>query len=176
MKTFRFLSGFIALMSFAVNLTAQTAVRNSDDKKPFNDAEFVKKASSGGLHEVELGKLAETSASNKEVIKFADRMVTDHSKAGQELKDIAKAEGFAVTEKQLPEHQKEFDALKSLTGAMFDKEYVKHMVKDHEEDVHEFTRASKEAKNPRLRAFAEKTLPVIKEHLEIIRKLETKFE
>jgi len=142
-----------------------------DDKKPFDDAEFVKMAASGGMHEVELGKVAADKAKDPAVKEFGQKMVTDHGKVNEELKKMAKEFGFAVPDKMLEEHQKEFDRFKNLTGDQFDREYVKHMIKDHEEDVAEFTRASKEAKSPAVKAFALKTLPVIQEHLEAVKKL-----
>jgi len=142
------------------------------DSKPFDDAEFVKMAGSGGMHEVELGKLAAAKAQNEAVKKFGQQMVTDHSKANEELKAAAKDAGLMVPDKMIDQHQKEFDKFKDLAGADFDRKYVEHMIKDHEEDVAEFTRASKEAKNPSIKAFAAKTLPVIKTHLEEVKKLQ----
>ncbi|HJZ53927.1 MAG TPA: DUF4142 domain-containing protein [Gemmataceae bacterium] len=148
---------------------------SGEDRKPapapFDDAVFVAKAASGGIHEVELGKLAATRAKREEVKKFAQKMVEDHGKANEELKKAAKEAGLNVPEKMNDEHQKEFDHFKDFKGADFDKEYLRHMLDDHEKDVAEFTRASKEAKNLQIREFATKTLPVVQEHLELVKKL-----
>jgi len=141
------------------------------DNKPFDDAEFVKMAASGGMHEVELGKVAADKAKDPAVKQFGQQMVTDHGKANEELKKTAKNAGLEIPDKMLEKHQKEFDRFKNLTGDQFDREYVKHMIKDHEEDVAEFTRASKEAKNPAVKEFATKTLPVVQKHLEAVKKL-----
>src|SRR5262249_16493246 len=117
---------------------------SGEDRKPapapFDDAVFVAKAASGGIHEVELGKLAATRAKREEVKKFAQKMVEDHGKANEELKKAAKEAGLNVPEKMNDEHQKEFDHFKDFKGADFDKEYLKHMLDDHEKDVAEFTR------------------------------------
>jgi putative membrane protein len=139
--------------------------------EPFDDVTFVAKAASGGIHEVELGKLAATRAMREDVKKFAQKMVEDHTKANEELKKAAQAAGLRVPEKMNDENQKEFDHFKDYKGADFDKQYLKHMLEDHEKDVAEFTQASKEAKNPQVKAFAAKTLPVIQEHLELVKKL-----
>jgi putative membrane protein len=165
-------------MRSALRLTAAagllfgiTAAGWADEDKPFTDQEFVKKAASGGLHEVEMGKLAKDRAANADVKKFGERMVTDHSKANDELKEIAKGMGIQLSDKMMEEHQKHVDHMKDLRGADFDQAYMKHMVEDHEKAVKMFEKASKECKDARLRQWAEKTLPTIKDHLAMARKI-----
>jgi len=148
-----------------------TGGSRADDKKPFSDAEFVKEAGSGGMLEVELGKVAAMKAKNADVKAFAERMVKDHTAANAKLKTAAKTAGFSVPEKLMDEHQKSLDKFKNYKGTDFDKDYVDAMVKDHEEDVQAFTRASKEAKDARVKAFAADTLPVVQQHLEAAKKL-----
>jgi putative membrane protein len=158
----------------AVAVLIAVVTTQADDKKadkPFDDAEFVKMAASGGLHEVEAGKLAATRAKADDVKMFARKMVEDHTKANEELKKAASSAGFSIPDKMNEEHQKHFDMFKEMTGEAFDKAYVKHMVKDHEDAVKLFTRATTEAKNPMLKEFAEKTLPTLKEHQEMVKKL-----
>jgi len=141
------------------------------EEKAFDDAEFVKMAASGGMLEVELGKVAKEKGVSGDVRKFADRMVTDHTKANKELADIAKAAGFSIATKLLPKHQEHLDHFKKDTSKTFDQDYMKHMVKDHEEDVALFDRATREAKHAELKAFATKVLPTLKEHLEMAKKV-----
>jgi len=131
--------------------------------------EFVKKAASGGMLEVQLGKLASSQGENPDVKKFGEHMVSDHSKANEELKAIAQKKGITIPNEMMKEHQQTYDKLKGLRGAEFDKAYMKHMVKDHEEAVADFTKQSKEAKDEQIRAFAQKTLPTLKEHLTMSR-------
>jgi putative membrane protein len=162
---------FAAAGLLAASLTAAVA----DDKKdagPFNDQQFVIKVTSDGMHEVELGKLAQTNASSADVKKFGERMVKDHTKAGEELKAAAQAAGIGIPLQMLPEHQKHVEKFKTLHGAEFDKAYSAHMVKDHEKAVSLFEKASKSAENPKIKEFATKTLPTIKEHLQMAKKLD----
>lgn len=142
-----------------------------NEKKPFDDATFVAAAASGGLLEVELGKLASDKVRMDSVKKFADRMVTDHGKANEALKTAARAANIPVPDKMNDEHQKAYDRFKSYTGTDFDRDYIRFMVKDHEEDVAAFARAAKEAKNPQIKDFAAATLPVIQEHLKMAKQL-----
>jgi putative membrane protein len=130
-----------------------------------NDNEFVMKAASGGLMEVELGRLAQQKASNARVKEFGSMMVTDHSKANDELKALAQSKGITLTGTMTDEHQKHVKDLGEKTGADFDKAYMKMMVDDHKEDVDHFEDCSKDSKDADLKAFATKTLPVLQKHL-----------
>ena len=68
--------------------------------------------------------------------------------------------------------QEHNNKLMSLSGDAFDREYMNQMVKDHEKDVKEFERASTKAKDPDVRAFAAKTLPTLREHLQQARDIQ----
>lgn len=63
------------------------------------DKKFVRDAAQGGMAEVELGKLATEKASSDDVKKFGQRMVDDHSKANEELKQVANSEGVQLPAK-----------------------------------------------------------------------------
>jgi len=158
----------------AVALLALVIGVRAEDKQPaqaLDDATFVTMAASDGMHEVELGKIAQTMAKNDDVKKFAEQMVKDHTKANEELKTAAKAANIPVPAKIDEKHQKHIDAFKDYKGTNFDQDYMKHMVTDHTEAVALFTRASKELKNKELKDFATRTLPVIQGHLEMAKKL-----
>jgi putative membrane protein len=130
------------------------------------DKEFVAKAGMGGLAEVQMGTLALQKASSADVKAFAQRMVTDHSKANAELAEFATAKGLALPTELVGDTQAALDHLATLSGAEFDKAYMQHMVEDHEKDVAEFDKASTSATDMDLKAWAGKTLPTLKEHLE----------
>jgi len=167
-----FTAAGVLLLTLGWAMVSVSADEKKGDKtKAFDDAEFVKKAASGGMLEVELGKVAKEKAISGDVRKFAERMIEDHTKANKELATVAKSAGYTVPEKLMPKHQEHLDMFKKDRSKSFDAEYVKHMLKDHEEDVEEFGRASREAKNPELKAFAGKTLPTLKEHLAMVKKI-----
>ena len=130
-----------------------------------DDEEFIKKALGGGMMEVELGKIAQTNASDKQVKEFGEMMVTDHSKAGDELKSLAASKKVQLPDDPLKEHKEHIDELKAKKGAEFDKAYLKMMLEDHKKDVKEFEEAAKDSKDADVKAFAEKTLPVLEKHL-----------
>jgi putative membrane protein len=143
----------------------------SAEDKPFSDNEFIMKAASSGMAEVALGKIAQVKATNAEVKKFAERMVTDHGKVNEELARIVRDMKGTLPEKPAEEHEKHLKHFSGGEVKNFDQEYMKHMVESHTKGVELFTKASKECKNAQLKAFAEKTLPTVKEHLELAKNL-----
>ena len=136
-----------------------------------SDATFLKKAAAGGLAEVELGQLAQQKASSEEVKKFGERMVTDHTKANDELKAVAQKENVELPQEPSAKDKATKAKLEKLSGAQFDQAYMKDMVKDHRTDVSEFEHESNSAKDPAVKSFATQTLPVLKEHLREAEKL-----
>ena len=129
------------------------------------DVKFIEKAASSGLHEVHLGQLASDRASDPEVKKFGEMMVTDHGKANKELMAVAQQMGVKVPTQMNAEHQAEVTKFTGMKGQAFDQAYIKHMVDDHKKGVELFTKASETAKDSHLKSFAGKTLPTVREHL-----------
>jgi putative membrane protein len=137
----------------------------SDAKIADADRQFVEKAAMGGVAEVEMGKLAQQKATNDQVKQFGAHMAQDHSKANEELKQIAQSKGVAVPAAPDKSHQRDMDKLSKLSGAEFDRQYMTQMVADHRKTVAEFKKASESARDSEIKAFAGKTLPKLQEHL-----------
>ena len=131
------------------------------------DYKFLKEAASGGMTEVELGQLAKQKGTDQSVRNFGDRMVTDHQKANDELKQIASSKGATIPTEVAHGDRTTIDKLEKATGAEFDKEYAAAMVKDHRKDVKEFKDAADDVKDPELKAFAQKTVGTLQEHLRL---------
>jgi putative membrane protein len=97
------------------------------------DRDFVNDVTIAGMAEVELGKMAATKASNAEVKKFAQMMVDDHTKAGDQLKTIATQHNIPTPTELDDTHRDLRDRLSKLQGADFDREYMQAMVDGHED-------------------------------------------
>ena len=128
------------------------------------DKEFVSNAGMAGLAEVQMGNLALEKAGNADVKAFAQRMVTDHTKANEELQQLTATKGLALPAQLDGEHKAGLDHLNTLTGSAFDKAYMEHMVADHGKAVTLFETAANTAGDADIKAFAAKTLPTLKEH------------
>ncbi|GAB3827529.1 DUF4142 domain-containing protein [Hymenobacter jeollabukensis] len=150
--------------------TPSTEMGKVEEKKMDFDSEFLTKAASGGMLEVELGKLVSQKGVSAEAKQFAQHMVTDHTKANEELKAIAARKNITLPDGLADDHKDVYDDVADEKGLDMDKKYLKEMQKDHEEDVKEFTEASVKASDPDIKAFATKTLPTLKMHLDMVNK------
>ncbi len=130
------------------------------------DIEFVLDAAKGGMAEVELGRLAAERAKNDEVKKFAQRMVDDHSRAGDELKSIAESKGIKLPTELEPKDQAVMNRLQKLNGAAFARAYMQAMVSDHTKDLNEFKKEANTGRDTQMKSFASSTLPTLQEHLQ----------
>jgi putative membrane protein len=145
------------------------------DASEMADHRFAMEAAMGGLMEVELGRLAAEKGASDEVRQFGQRMVDDHTKANQDLMQVASGKGMMLAAAPDPKHQSETQKLSALSGERFDREYVKMMVKDHRKDVAEFQKEAARGADPDLKSFAARTLPTLQEHLRMIQRISDKM-
>jgi len=130
-----------------------------------SDRQFVKAAAEGGMAEVELGKLAEENGGTSEVKDFGKRMVTDHTKINDQLKELAGKEDVTLPQQLNAKDKMTKESLSKLSGTAFDKAYMKDMVKDHTADVSEFRKESTAAHSAAVKDFASDALPTLESHL-----------
>lgn len=146
------------------------AVVTSNGKLASSDLDFLKKAAHNGHAEVEASKLVETKGSNTQVKSFAQQMVADHTKVGGELDVLAASKGVRVPAEPSMVQKAKARLVQARDGAAFDRAYIETFgVKAHEETVRLFQKAAKEAKDADVKAFAEKTLPGLQQHLKMAR-------
>ncbi|MBV8071595.1 MAG: DUF4142 domain-containing protein [Acidobacteriaceae bacterium] len=131
------------------------------------DTTFATKAAQGGLAEVQLGQLAVSKAESPSVKEFGQKMVDDHTKANDQLKQLAQQQNMTLPATMNAKDQALYDKLQKLSGAQFDKMYMKAMVKDHEEDVKEFQKEATHGKDSAIKNFASQTLPILEQHLQM---------
>jgi putative membrane protein len=132
---------------------------------------FVKDAAEGSATDVALGKLAQEKGSSDAVKEFGKRMVDDHSKATEELKQAAGMVQIEVPSETPKKARKAHDKLSKLSGADFDRAYTKMMVSDHKGDIKAFQREARNGAIPSVKDFAAKTLPTLQEHLKLAEEL-----
>jgi len=128
------------------------------------DKAFITKAARGGMMEVAMGKLAEQNGQSEDVKSFGQRMVSDHSKANEELKSIAEKKGVKLPTKE-------------PSGKWSsDKAYMTMMVKDHEKDLAEFQKEAANGNDPEVKKFADNTAKVVQEHLDLAKQTQSKLQ
>lgn len=156
--------------------TSDTEMGDVKEESKNFDAEFMAKAASGGMLEVQLGQAVASKGTTTEGKEFANMMVKDHTKANAELKALAAKKNITLPATLGDDHQKVLKDVTEEKGTAMDKEYLKEMVKDHEEDVKEFTEASVKASDPEIKAFATKQVPILQHHLEMAQKMSSILE
>jgi putative membrane protein len=139
------------------------------------DRDFIEKAAAGGRHEVELGRLAAQQASSPDVKGFGNRMVQDHSQAGDELMQLTSRLGVSIPTQEDAEFESTMQRLSQLKGSEFDRAYMSEMVEDHNKDANEFANFVSSGTNPDLKAWASKTLSVIRDHQQMAQEIAGKL-
>lgn len=153
-----------------------TGTRNAetrkDDALARGDRKFVQKAAESGMFEVQVAQLASTKATDAQVKSFASMLVDHHTKANNELVQLANARKVELPAAPPRGLRRDIEKLGKKSGAEFDRDFVREVgIKAHEKDIKLFQKASKDLKDPELKAFAARTLPVLQEHLAQAQKL-----
>ena len=131
------------------------------------DRTFATNAAAGGFAEVSLGQLAIQNAGSPAVRQFGQQMVTDHTEANQALAQIGQKENLSLPTKPNAMDVETEQRLTASKGAAFDTSYMQEMLNDHQKDVAEFSTEAASGKDPALKAFAQKYLPVLQHHLQM---------
>lgn len=140
------------------------------------DRKFAEEAAQGGMAEVEAGKMAQTQATAAPVKAFAEQMVADHTKANDQLKQLATTKGIMLPTKTDRSHSRSLEKLSKEKGAEFDREYMKMMVSDHKKTVSLFEKEAKNGKDPELKNFASTLLPDLQKHLKMAQSTEEELK
>lgn len=176
-------TGRLLFLSLCSLLLLSGSTRVSAEKPPSDkgdhivtggDLAFMNTAAPGGMAEVALGRLAVKQASSEAVKDFGQKMITDHSQAGEKLKALAQEKRITLPSKLMPAQNETMAKLSKLKGADFDRAYVAAMVNAHKKDVAAFKAVANNATDADVKAFAGSTLPVLETHLEMIQSLAAK--
>lgn len=146
----------------------------AQNKLEHADTSFVKKAAENTKAELELAQLAQQKAADPQVKEFAQKIVTDHQKADDKLKAVAQQDNIDLPDRMPADEKTEKARLDRMSGADFDKAYMKHMVSEHEQDINDFRKEATNSKDDNVRKFASENLPVLEAHLKMARDINAK--
>ena len=131
------------------------------------DKSFLEDAAQINLAEIRASNIALEKATNAEVKSYAQMMVDGHKKATEELRTLAQSKDVKLPDDATLMAKAKTKMLEERTGASFDKHYIESIgIKAHEDAIKRFEKASKDAKDPEVKAFADKMLPDLRTHLE----------
>lgn len=160
------MKSFLIVLLFYAGSWAAVA-QETGNTGNMDSQEFVNGAASGSMMEVKLGEMAMEKASSEEVKSLAKKMVDDHTKAKEELKQLAASNNLSIPDAMMDKQQKKVDKMAELSGEEFDKAYMKAMLKSHKEKIGKFEKAAENADNAEVQAWAKKTLGVLEQHHEM---------
>lgn len=160
---------FISLcaLALAAVLSAPVFAQKMDN----NDAAAMKQLAQSNLNEIAAGKLAVSKAENPQVKSFGQKMIDDHTQMLQDLRTLAKAKGVPLPESASAKEMAQGKLLERKSGADFDREFMQHMVKDHETALKDSEALSSKAKDADFRAAVQKAHGKIKEHYDLAQRL-----
>jgi putative membrane protein len=128
------------------------------------DLLFINEATSAGLMEVQLGKMAQQKGVSQQVKDFGKLMEKEHGDANKKLMAITDKLGVPVRSGMMDKHQEHIKDLSEKSGASFDQAYIDSMVKDHKDDIEAFEKAEEEVSETELKQWIASTLPALKQH------------
>lgn len=164
---------FALLPALALGLLANAAFA-ADPNVELSDKLFITKAYEGGMIEVKLAEVAQHKSASVDVKTFSGQVVTGHSKSNAELKALAEAKGADLPKSTALMANDKAKTLEVKNGPDFDKAYAEAAVDSHKDAVKIFEKAANDAKDAEVKAFAAKTLPMLKGHLAMAEILQKK--
>ncbi|CRL52313.1 MULTISPECIES: DUF4142 domain-containing protein [Pseudomonas] len=139
--------------------------------------DFVDKAAAGGIAEIETSRLALEKSASADVKAFANMMITDHSKANDELAALAKKHDIEVPDSTTLVKQAK-EKILDMRDESFDAAYANNQVKAHEDTIELFKKEANTVTDDKvkgateLKGFAQKMLPALEKHLDMAKKLQ----
>ena len=171
MKTNRLmLFAAVALGAIAFSPVLADDEKHGDQNR---DHAFVRKAAQGSMGEVWVGQMAAERGENTDIKDFGRRMIADHSRALDELRQLASSEGIELPREVRGKPRHAVNRMSHLYGLNFDMAYAERMVEEHQKEIRKFEDASQHCQDPEIKAWAAKMLPTLREHLQMAERLKT---
>jgi putative membrane protein len=161
-----------AIAALAVPPAMAQATEGNSSTASRADSKFIEQVARDDQAEVDLAQLAQQKTQNPEVKALARRLAADHSKSNQQLMQIAQQDGVQPPARPDKSESKKRAKLEKLNGQAFDQAFVKDVVQDHEKDIKYFRKEQNSFKDPQLKSFAQQTLPVLQDHLQMAQQVQ----
>jgi putative membrane protein len=161
--------------------TGKTKTMPAGTKKPTAtrmsavDSTFAKNSAQAGMTEIQLGQIAKDKSTNDDVKNFGQKMIDDHTKAGDALKQVATQKSITLPTEVNATQKAEIARLSKLSGKSFDRAYMSQMVKDHTAVVAALKHASQTSKDADIKGWASNTAPTAEEHLKMAKDISKKL-
>jgi len=152
----------------------QNDAKFEDNESKDDDSEFLVAAAESDLMEIEIGNLAISKGTDPGVKEFGKMLVADHTKSANEMKPFAENLQVSLPAAITDKGKEKFNDLNEKTGKDFDQKFADMMVSNHEDAISKMEKASEDAKDPAIKAWAAEKVPVLKNHLQHAKTLKDK--
>lgn len=137
-----------------------------------DDVSFINDVMQAGMAEIAEARLASERSRDEQVRQVAEHILADHEQSNEQLRSIAVAHQVPLPSSPNAEQEQHARILEELTGEAFEAEYVRHQLEAHRKSIALYERTARQTENPQLKAYANKSLPVLKQHLAMLQKLQ----
>lgn len=152
-------------------LTAALSAPAFAQKMDNDDISAMKQIAQSNLNEVAAGKTGVSKAQSPDVKSFAQKMIDEHTKMFEEISALAKRKDVSIPKDANMKDMAQMKLIERKSGADFDREFMEHMVKEHETALKDVEAIAAKAKDADFKAALQKATPKIKEHLEHAQRL-----
>lgn len=135
------------------------------------DRTFAQQAAASSIGEVQAAQAAQQKAASPQVRQFASRIINDHTQANDQLQQIADQDNLTLPSQPDARDRSAMQRLSGLNGSEFDRSYAQQEVRDHQQAIALFQHEASSGHDPALKQFAQQTLPVLRQHLQMAQML-----
>jgi putative membrane protein len=155
-----------AAAALVVAGSAALAQQKAPQKASPDTMAFAKKVANANAFEIKSSELAQDRAQSSEVKSFAQQMITDHTKLGEEFKSVLQSANVPPPPERLDRQQKAaISKLQKAKGPAFEKAYLNAQLNGHKQAVALVSKYAKTGRTPKFKEFAQKALPTLEQHL-----------
>ena len=157
----------------ADNMMGNDMAGNTAAATPTDAAGFIAAAGASDLFEIQSAKLALANSKSDDIHKFAQMMITDHTKTTDAVKAAAKKAGITPAPPQLTADQQQMlDQLKPLKGDDFDKAYLAQQMTAHQQALTLIQNYAQNGDTPALVDAAKSAVPIVQKHIDHLQELQ----
>ena len=127
------------------------------------DRTFMTTLAKAGMAEIEAGQIAAQHGNHANRL-YGRQMVKQHEAAGTQLQALAAKRNVTLPSAPTPEDAAAIHRMEHINDARFDAAYHHFAVLSHRQALGLFRDEITNGRDPGLKAWAQKTLPMIKEH------------
>ena len=169
------LFGLVGLAACARDTRMEEQRPTEQARVPANlqvDQDFIQKAASGGMFEVESARLAMSRQATGDTTELAQTLIRDHSQANDKLKQLAQEKAIEMPEQMLPEHEQQLEQLRAAEGEQFSPMFQQVQAQAHKETIALFERCAQYCQDMDIREYASNTLPTLREHMREVEQMD----